>query len=165
MSKVKNASKEEFESVAGFETLVAGSYNGTISGIADDVSEEHGLPQKVITLKDAKTGQTIRHWMNRVGLAKNADGSYAVDDNGNLIEDPENTKKCNVMIGQLANKAGIETGAKFGWADLMGREIGFVVENHTYNGKASVRVKAFVNAEKMASRLAALETADYETAE
>lgn len=165
MSKTTNAPKgEQFISQeSDFQTLSAGSYVGTVSKISDDVSEAHGLPQKVIELKDIETGATIRHWFNRKGILVDANGDLVLDKNGNIQEDEEKTAACNNIIGQFANKAGIPKGESFGWADLMNQEVGFVVENHTYNGKATVRVKGFYAAEMMRERLEAA-SADYSEA-
>lgn len=127
--------------------LNAGTHLVTIDSVEldeahTDTSHADPTPQLKIVFKNGE-GRFFTAWMNLKGYRKFEDltpaekksnkfkvdaSGYAIDAKKVRLENVENTKRAQSIIGRIGVDCGIEEGEEFAPEDLIGRELGIKIE-------------------------------------
>ena len=149
-----NAKEEvrSFIAKRSFATLQEGDYIGTIVSSTPTLSKRLKTPQIANLLEndDAENPGKITLFSNDRGYEHDDNGDVVFDENNNPVEDKGNTIKAQNMFLDVAACAGLPEGEDFILDDLVGKKIGFTVENR--NGY--MKVVSWKPAEDMAEILA-----------
>ena len=135
-----------------FATLQEGDYIGTIVSCTPTVSKRLKTPQIASLLEndDEENPGKITLFSNDRGYEHDEDGNVVFDEDNNPVISEENTIKAQNMFLDVAACAGLEEDKEFTLDDLVGKKLGFTVENR--NGY--MKVVSWKPAEDMAEFLA-----------
>lgn len=110
--------------------LADGDHKVSITSVMETESKG-GTAQLEVTFKCADG--TIKAWYSLEGFQKDADGQYLVDEDGNRINDEDNTAKALEILGELGINAGLD--GESDTDDLLGRNVGIHVITNPLGNK------------------------------